>query len=352
MRGAIRSRALTALLGTSLVLSGLAGLAPRTATAADEELQESREELRETREQIRARAEKMRVLQKELNAIATEIAINESKVLEATERIDELLAEIAILEREALLLQGQLDSRNREAFILGPGAPVLYLLTATSAAEAAARMSILSEMNRRDGVLAARVERTEERLSRDRAEMVRMQRARELATQHLAMLRAELRLKFAESRELYAVLQQRQDQILYEISRIRPFAVCPVAGPHAISDSFGIWVHRSEERGGDHVHQGNDISAPAGTPIVAPFDGVAVTASNKIGGLAVKVFGDFGYVYNAHLSRFGNLGPVEKGDVVGYVGATGNAGGPHNHFEWHPGGGPAVDPYGFLMQVC
>ena len=339
-------------MGTILVLGGLSGLVPRVATAADEQLQDSREELRETRDRIRARVQKMRTLQRELNALATEIALNESKVLEASDRIEELLGQIEVLERRALLLQGQLDERNREAYILGPGAPVLYLLTATSAAEAAARMSILSEMNRRDGVLAAKVERTDERLSRDRAEMVRMQRARELALQQLAMARVELREKMAESRELYAALQERQDQILYEISRIRPFGVCPVAGPHAIADDFGIWVHHPKDEGGDHVHQGNDISAAAGTPIVAPFDGVAVASPNKIGGLAVKVFGDFGYVYNAHLSRYGSLGAVEKGDVVGYVGSTGNAGGPHDHFEWHPGGGAAVDPNGFLLQVC
>jgi murein DD-endopeptidase MepM/ murein hydrolase activator NlpD len=339
-------------LGLFLLLGVLAAVAPRPAAAADEEIREARQELRETRERIRARAAKMRVLQRELNAIATQIAENEHKIHEATERIEQLLEQIEVLEARALLLQGQLDRRNREAYILGPGAPVLYVLTATSAAEAAARMSILTEMNRRDAILAAKVGRTQENLSRDQAEMVRMQRARELATQQLEMLNAELRAKLAESRELFAFLQERQEQILYEISRIRPFAVCPVAGPHAISDSFGIWVHRSEKRGGNHVHQGNDISAPAGTPIVAPFDGVAVSATNKIGGLAVKVFGDYGYVYNAHLSRFGHLGPVEKGDVVGYVGSTGNALGPHDHFEWHPGNGRAVDPYPFLMQVC
>jgi murein DD-endopeptidase MepM/ murein hydrolase activator NlpD len=89
-----------------------------------------------------------------------------------------------------------------------------------------------------------------------------------------------------------------------------------------------------------------------GAPIVAPFDGEAVEASNHIGGMAVEVFGEFGYVYNAHLSAFGQLGTVEAGDVIGYVGATGNAGGPHDHFEWHPDNGKAVDPHEFLLMVC
>ena len=87
-------------------------------------------------------------------------------------------------------------------------------------------------------------------------------------------------------------------------------------------------------------------------PIVATFDGVAVDSSNSIGGRSVKVMGEYGFTYNAHLSAFGQLGPVEQGDVVGYVGATGNASGPHLHFEWHPDDGEAVDPYEFLLLVC
>jgi murein DD-endopeptidase MepM/ murein hydrolase activator NlpD len=263
-----------------------------------------------------------------------------------------LLDGIYLLEAENMVLERRLGERNREAYILGPGAPFLYLLTATSAEDAAARMSILTEMNRRDAELATAVQQNTQRLGRARAELVRLQRTRQLSIQQLELDKAELRERLADVRKLYASLQIVKEEILYRLSRIRPFAVCPVRGPHAIANDFGIWVHRTKERGGDHVHQGNDIMAPMGTPIVAPFDGVAVAAPNKLGGLAVKVFGEYGYVYNAHGSGYGKLGPVETGDVIGYVGATGNTGAPHDHFEWHPGNGAAVDPYPFLMKVC
>jgi murein DD-endopeptidase MepM/ murein hydrolase activator NlpD len=125
---------------------------------------------------------------------------------------------------------------------------------------------------------------------------------------------------------------------------------CPLRGTFEITDNFGVMVRIKGVP--PHIHQGNDIMAAYGTPIVAPFDGRAETASNELGGLAVKVFGARGYVYNAHLERFGKLGAVQAGDVIGYVGATGDAGGPHDHFEWHPGNGAAVDPNPYLSVSC
>ncbi|HEU4355550.1 MAG TPA: peptidoglycan DD-metalloendopeptidase family protein [Actinomycetota bacterium] len=124
--------------------------------------------------------------------------------------------------------------------------------------------------------------------------------------------------------------------------------VCPVDEPRAYSDNW----HAPRWGGGFHLHQGIDIFAPTGTPIRAPFDGTAVSADNWLGGTAVKVYGESGYVYNAHLSERGQLGPVRAGDIIGYVGSTGNASGPHDHFEYHPGNGDAVNPFLFLNAVC
>ena len=351
MRGPSHARAPRRRLAATAVVVALLLVVP-VGAVADDALKDARQELKETKERIRARAGKMRHVQRDMNHIATHIARTEAEIHHTIARQHALSQNIRMLEERHARLQARLDQRTREAYILGPGAPILYLLTATSTEEAVNRIGFLDEMNRRDGLLANKVGRAEDRLDATRSEFDRNEAILDMEKQQLALDHAELRQTLLESRELFAELQEHQHEVLWEISRIHPFAVCPVQGPHAISNSFGIWVQRSEERGGDHVHQGNDISAPTGTPIVAPFDGLAVASTNKMGGLAVKVFGDFGYVYNAHLSRYGQLGYVDKGDVVGYVGSTGNAGGPHDHFEWHPGNGIAADPYPFLMQVC
>lgn len=135
-----------------------------------------------------------------------------------------------------------------------------------------------------------------------------------------------------------APLSERPDRLL---------EVCPVDRPHRYIDDFGDarWGHR---------HQGNDIMASRGTPIRAPFDGRAKKSISAAGGLGIYVYGKRGFVFNAHLARFGKLGKVKVGDIIGYVGNSGNAqgGSPHDHFEWHPRGGRAVDPFRVLNQAC
>jgi murein DD-endopeptidase MepM/ murein hydrolase activator NlpD len=146
-------------------------------------------------------------------------------------------------------------------------------------------------------------------------------------------------------------LKAQRESITTWILTFGIFRACPVQGPHDVANNFGYVVSK---RPGvpRHIHQGNDIAAPYGASIIAPFDGTAVASADPLGGWAVKIYGIAGYVYNAHLSAYGDLGEVKAGEVIGFVGATGDASGPHDHFEWHPGAGPAVDPYPYLMAVC
>lgn len=126
--------------------------------------------------------------------------------------------------------------------------------------------------------------------------------------------------------------------------------VFPVGGPHAYTDNFGDY------RSGGRTHQGIDIFALRGTPAVAAMDGTIITAGTQsLGGIVLRLRGKDGSVYSyAHLNGYASGisegVSVKAGQTIGYVGSTGNAegGAPHLHFEIHPGGGPAIDPYAIL----
>jgi murein DD-endopeptidase MepM/ murein hydrolase activator NlpD len=126
--------------------------------------------------------------------------------------------------------------------------------------------------------------------------------------------------------------------------------VCPVDGPRYIHDDFGETVIVGDAP--PHIHRGSDVEAPTWTPIRAPFDGYAWASSSPYGGYQVRVRGDHGYVFIAHLIGYGDLGWVSAGTTVGYVGDTGLSTAPHAHVEWHPWNGGAVDPYYLLRLSC
>src|SRR5207253_1375100 len=117
---------------------------------------------------------------------------------------------------------------------------------------------------------------------------------------------------------------------------------CPVAGPTKFINDWGF------PRSGGRYHQGNDMMAATGTPVVAPVNGTVTRKQGKLAGNQVMLKGDDGFTYfGMHLSRYGAQGRVGAGTVIGYVGNTGDAdgGAPHLHFEIHPGNGDAINPY-------
>jgi murein DD-endopeptidase MepM/ murein hydrolase activator NlpD len=130
-----------------------------------------------------------------------------------------------------------------------------------------------------------------------------------------------------------------------------PGAVFPVVGTYNYTDTFG--AYRADMPNG---HEGDDIFAGYGTPVVAVQNGIITGAgTTPIGGNNIHLTTSRGdYFYYAHLSRFATglvLGQqVMAGQTIGYVGDTGDAKGTptHLHFEIHPDGGAAVDPTPYL----
>jgi murein DD-endopeptidase MepM/ murein hydrolase activator NlpD len=121
----------------------------------------------------------------------------------------------------------------------------------------------------------------------------------------------------------------------------------PVAGPVQFSNDWGY------ARAGGRSHEGIDLFAARGTPVVAVADGTLFNVGwNGLGGwrLWVRDTAGNGFYY-AHMEAYSPAAregaAVTRGTVLGYVGDTGDARGTptHLHFEVHPGGGGPVPPY-------
>ena len=122
----------------------------------------------------------------------------------------------------------------------------------------------------------------------------------------------------------------------------------PVAHPVRFVDTWGA------TRAAGRRHEGIDIFAPRGTPVVSTTRGfVTRVGTNRLGGQVVGVLGPgLEWHYYAHLDAFGPIREgdmVQPGDVLGYVGDTGNARGtpPHLHYGLYAFGG-AINPFPLL----
>ena len=124
--------------------------------------------------------------------------------------------------------------------------------------------------------------------------------------------------------------------------------------PNTFVDTWGA------PRSGGRTHQGVDILAGRGTPVRAIHEGDLFRVDRGgLGGLYIWLRSPWGdEYYYAHLDGFGpgirSSVQVSQGDLIGYVGTSGNSPDyiPHLHFEYHPGGGRAINPYEVAVAAC
>jgi peptidoglycan hydrolase CwlO-like protein len=361
----------------------LMALAPTAGAGLKQTLDEAKARLAELKRQIGAQQAVLDRLSAEAAAIAMQIDEHQAIYEQVTAQLQQTKVELEAAKRRFETVLGRLNERLREAFMQGPGSPVEFLLGATSLADLSDRLEFVDALAQSDSDLADRVQNLKNELSAQARNQERLRARQADILRALEGERAKLQDQFAQQKQIYDDIQSKQAEAEKLVERLGRayrdflaslsgvsngvFKVCPVDQPRAVYDGFGA----PRYSGGYHPHAGNDIVAPMGTAIRAPFAGTARSSYNTLGGSAVYVYGALGYVYNAHLSSYSSNsnGPVAAGDVIGYVGDSGDAlgGVPHDHFEWHPNVipsnwprspygytviGGALNPYPLLSQVC
>ena len=130
-------------------------------------------------------------------------------------------------------------------------------------------------------------------------------------------------------------------------TRLASLDACPVGGQSEYVDSWG------DRRSGGRRHEGVDMAAERGTPVLAVRTGEAEFKRSKLGGKAIWLVTPSGErFYYAHLDAWaGSSRHVVPGEVIGYVGSTGNAGGNHLPFETRIGD-EATNPYPIVRKAC
>jgi peptidoglycan LD-endopeptidase LytH len=376
------ARRLRRLAGAFLALSLLLQVSPGAAgpKQTKRELEAARQRAEQLTDRLQGAQKERDALRAEIHQITLRISLLTAEVETLEQAMDEVRREKRRATKEIHRLQGDLDDRARSAYINGPGTVLELVLESDSLTHLSDRLGFLQLLQREDADLAEGIRTEKAQLEDFVGNLQEYKAERRDILAELQPQQVTLEGLYADQEALIASIQEDREEALGLVQRLEkkykaqlqaalaaslapaggggppvgangPLYHCPVDPPRSYVDTFGA------PRVG-HTHQGNDIFAPTGTPIRAPFEGTAQEGYDGLGGIVVHVYASANadYVYNAHLSRHAGVGGqhVQPGDLIGYVGNTGNAVGtsPHDHFEYHPGGGDAVSPYPYLNEVC
>ena len=303
----------------------------------------------------------------ELRGEANEATERYEAAHEALVRTQEEIAATQRARDEALKkisgLQVQLDERARAAYQLGSTSNWEVLLEAGDLSEFSDRLVYLDRIAQDDADLATRVAVISEELRRLETNLSRLEEEQRVITEKAER---EKQLVYSKLEEAQALVEEYEFELKQEQAaalaaagasgsapgQIQTVAgaglqACPAPGT-SFGDSFGA------PRSGGRSHAGVDMMGPYGGPIYAALPGSVSFSSSSLGGNQAYVHSAGGtYTFYAHLQSYaGSSRSVSAGELIGYIGDTGNATGtPHLHFEYHPNG-TLVNPTPFVSAVC
>jgi len=294
---------------------------------------------------------RMDAIQVRLDASTAKIEELEDELEHSHEEVARIQARMKVLEKQDARLEAEVVERANALYRSGGGQVLEVLFGSDSISELSSAAEALSQvsMTGTDAFV---------RLARSRAELRRLE-------SDLLESRADLRKSYEDLKDEHRKQQAMFDSVTADYERLRdqlapaaPSAArirgtggmyCPVAGPTSFVDSWGA------PRSG-HTHQGVDMMGSYGTPLVAIVSGsITYAAYDGSGGNMIFLSGDDGnaYWYMHNQQNLVTGGHVSAGQQIATLGDTGNAAGtPHLHFEYHPGGGGAVNPYPLVASLC
>lgn len=310
---------------------------------------------------------RMKNIQADLDAVGAKVSRLYDEIHHLRDEIAAVEARRARLTKQTASLLDEVVARADELYRSGGTEMMEILFTSESFTELSTRAELFSRLSLTDSSVFIKMARTRKELAALDRELAkdreRLKRSREETLREKDRLLDLLRDVSSDYRELKRKLAA-QAAVAVQVSQpaaapsvpTAPLVpatngmVCPVAGPNSFVDSWG------SPRSGGRSHQGVDIMADYGTPIVAVTDGTITYAGwSDMGGNTLYLTGDdgHGYYYMHNQANYVKGGRVRAGQQIAAVGDTGNATGvPHLHWEYHPGGGSAVNPYPLAKSLC
>lgn len=369
----IRKRVVS-LLCAALMLMTMVYIACPTKTYAadyDQQLEEARKEQAELEKKIEAiQADKDKVLEQKAlmdqrnDRLRKQMSLVQKQLDETTARIKELKAQ----EKEQYELFCKQIRQEEER---GPVSYWSVIFKATSFADLLGRMDFINEVMEYDRNVMEQLRATREQLAIDQ-EALEEQKAELISTQQEMeeqIAAAEALIKEYESTE--AGMQAMHEQAEEDEARILELIkkansqnsgssggssgnagvggyIWPTNSTRYVTSPYGYRICPFH---GKEYHNGADIGAPYGSPVLAPKSGTVIQAGWN-GGYGISVMIDhhdgivtlFGHMCDRNVSEGQQ---VVQGQVIGWCGSTGNSDGPHIHYTMYKNGA-AIDPLPYL----